>query len=210
MQMCQEMSPLCSRPLSQSLMLACADAQIFRSMSPHYWRSALVTNQILGGGGEGRLFLNLREDKGYTYGARTGFNADGYTGVFIASAAVRADATAASVKEFIDELNRFSAHGVTDPELAFMRRALNQRDALKYETPNAKLGFLAQILQHDLAPTFVDERNAIIATISKEEINQLAKEHFNPKDMVIVVVGDSAVLRPELEALGYPVEALAL
>ncbi|MBV2128700.1 M16 family metallopeptidase [Arsukibacterium indicum] len=174
-----------------------------------YFKTGLA-NFTIGGNFNSRINLNLREDKGYTYGARTGFNADSYTGVFVASAAVRADATAASVKEFIDELNRFSAEGVTDPELAFMRRALNQRDALKYETPNAKLGFLAQILEHDLAPTFVDERNAIIANISKQEINQLAKQHFDPKNMVIVVVGDSAVLRPELEALGYPVEDLSL
>ncbi len=174
-----------------------------------YFKTGLA-NFTIGGNFNSRINLNLREDKGYTYGARTGFSADSFSGVFIASAAVRADATAASVKEFIDELNLFSAEGVTEPELTFMRRALNQRDALKYETPNAKLGFLAQILQYDLLPSFVDERNAIIATISQQEINQLAKQHFDPKDMVIVVVGDSAVLRPELEALGYPVEDLSL
>ena len=86
-----------------------------------------------------------------------------------------------------------------------MRQAINQKDALKYETPNAKLGFLAQILEHDLQPSFVKERNKIVSTISKAEINTLAAKHLNTKDMVYVVVGDAKSLKPELEKLGMKV-----
>ncbi|MBU2427764.1 MAG: hypothetical protein KKA56_12880, partial [Gammaproteobacteria bacterium] len=87
----------------------------------------------------------------------------------------------------------------------FMRQAINQSDALKYETPNAKLGFMAQILEHHLSPDFVKERNQIVANISKEEINALAKKHLNSKEMSIVVVGDAKKLRPELKELGFAV-----
>ena len=86
-----------------------------------------------------------------------------------------------------------------------MRKAINQKDALKYETPNAKLGFLAQILEFDLKPSFVKERNEIVSNISKEEVNALAKKHLNTKEMIYLVVGDAKTLRPELEKLGMQV-----
>ncbi|GHB62830.1 peptidase M16 [Psychrosphaera saromensis] len=166
---------------------------------------ANLMNFALGGTFNSRINLNLREDKGYTYGARSRFWGDKTSGGFTASAAVRADATAASLTEFTNELMSYSEQGITDEELMFMRKAINQKDALKYETPNAKLGFLAQILEYDLSPSFVDERNKIVSTISKEEINKLAKKHLNTKEMVYLVVGDAQTLRPELEKLGMKV-----
>ena len=166
---------------------------------------ANLMNFALGGTFNSRINLNLREDKGYTYGARSRFWGDKTSGGFTASAAVRADSTAASITEFTNELNNYAQNGVTDEELVFMRKAINQKDALKYETPNAKLGFLAQILEFDLEPNFVKERNKIVSTISKEEINALAKKHLNAKDMIYLVVGDAKTLRPELEKLGMKV-----
>ncbi|MGO3300784.1 MAG: M16 family metallopeptidase, partial [Pseudoalteromonas sp.] len=152
-----------------------------------------------------RINLNLREDKGYTYGARTRFWGGETSGGFTASAAVRADATVASITEFNKELNNYAKNGISDEELMFMRQAINQKDALKYETPNAKLRFLAQILEHDLAPSFVKERNKIVSTITKEQVNELAAKHLNTKEMVYLVVGDAKTLRPELEKLGMKV-----
>ena len=86
-----------------------------------------------------------------------------------------------------------------------MRNAINQKDALKYETPGRKLGFLAQILEHDLTADFVKERNDIVANISKADINALAKKHLVLSEMLMVVVGDAKTLKPQLEALGYQV-----
>ena len=166
---------------------------------------ANLMNFTLGGAFNSRINLNLREDKGYTYGARSRFWGDKTSGGFTASAAVRADATAASITEFTNEINSYAKDGITDEELMFMRKAINQKDALKYETPNAKLGFLAQILEFDLQPSFVKERNNIVSNISKAEINALAKKHLNTKDMVYLVVGDAKTLRPELEKLGMKV-----
>lgn len=178
---------------------------ITEDITGEFYRAGLM-NFVLGGNFNSRINLNLREEKGYTYGAFSGFNADKIAGIYTAQAAVRADVTAASVIEFLKEIDRYQQQGITDEELNFMRQAINQADALKYETPNAKLGFMAQILEHNLSPDFVKERNQIVASISKEEINALARKHLNSKEMSIVVVGDAKKLRPELQALGFAVE----
>lgn len=169
-----------------------------------YYRTYLM-NFPLGGAFNSRINLNLREDKGYTYGAQTYFYGDKFSGTYTASAEVRADVTDKSIVEFVEEIKRYAEQGISDEELAFMRNAINQKDALKYETPGRKLGFLAQILEHDLSADFVKERNDIVANISKAEINALAKKHLNLSEMLMVVVGDAKTLRPQLQALGYQV-----
>ena len=176
-----------------------------KDFTGEYYKNYLM-NFPLGGAFNSRINLNLREDKAYTYGARSGFSGDKLSGKFTASAEVRADVTDKSIVEFTKEIKNYVDRGITAEELAFLRKAINQKDALKYETPNAKLGFLAQILEYDLSPEFVKTRAKIVDTISAKEINTLAKKHLNLDDMVIVVVGDSTVLKPQLEALGYIVE----
>jgi zinc protease len=175
-----------------------------QDITGEYYRAYLM-NFPLGGAFNSRINLNLREEKGYTYGARSYFYGGKFSGVYTASAEVRADVTDKSIIEFVNEINNYAQNGITDEELAFMRSAINQKDALKYETPRAKLGFLGQILEHDLTPNFVKERNEIVATITKEEINALASKHLKLADMLMVVVGDAKTLKPQLEALGYKV-----
>lgn len=177
---------------------------IKRDITGEFYKSYLM-NFPLGGAFNSRINLNLREDKGYTYGARSYFWGDKLSGGYTASAEVRADATDKSIVEFVNEIKAYHKDGISDDELEFMRKAINQRDARKYETPSAKLGFLAQILEHDLSPDFVKERTKIVSTISKKEINALAKKHLNLDDMLMVVVGDAKVLKPQLEALNYKV-----
>jgi len=175
-----------------------------QDVTGEYYRAYLM-NFPLGGAFNSRINLNLREDKGYTYGARSYFYGDKFSGTYTASAEVRADVTDKSIVEFVEEIKRYAEQGITDEELAFMRNAINQKDALKYETPGRKLGFLAQILEHNLTADFVKERNDIVANISKAEINALAKKHLNLSEMLMVVVGDAKTLKPQLEALGYQV-----
>ncbi len=177
---------------------------IKEDITGEFYRAYLM-NFPLGGAFNSRINLNLREDKGYTYGARGYFWGNPLTGGYTASAEVRADVTDKSIVEFIKEIKAYHDKGITDEELAFMRNAINQRDALKYETPSAKLRFLAQILSYDLSPKFVADRAEIVEKISKQEINDLAKKHLVVEDMFILVVGDAKSLRPELEALGYEV-----
>ena len=175
-----------------------------QDITGEYYRAYLM-NFPLGGAFNSRINLNLREDKGYTYGARSYFYGDKFSGAYTASAEVRADVTDKSIVEFIKEIQNYADNGISDEELVFMRNAINQKDALKYETPGRKLGFLAQILEHNLTADFVKERSEIVANISKEEINALAKKHLDLSQMLMVVVGDAKTLRPQLEALGYQV-----
>ena len=175
-----------------------------RDINGEFFRSSLM-NFVLGGTFNSRINLNLREDKGFTYGARSYFSGDKLIGSFLASTEVRADVTDQALIELTGEIQRYSESGTTHEELIFMRNAVSQRDALKYETPSAKLRFLAQILEYDLSPGFVKERAEIIQNISKDEINALAKKHLSMDQMFMLVVGDAATVKPHLEHAGYQV-----
>jgi zinc protease len=169
-----------------------------------YYQASLM-NFPLGGAFNSRINLNLREQKGYTDGARSSFSADKLSGRYTASAEVRADVTDKAIVEFVKEISGYVEHGITAEEIAFMRKAINQKDALKYETPRAKLGFLAQILEYNLTPSFVQKQAGIVDNITAAEMNALAKKHLQLDDMLMVVVGDAKTLTPQLKALGYDV-----
>ncbi len=173
-----------------------------------YYRAGLM-NFALGGAFNSRINLNLREDKGYTYGARTGFNAAEDYGVFTASAGVRSNVTAESIVEFEREIERYVTDGISESELLFTRNSIGQRDARKYETPRQKLGFLSTIMRYDLDSSFVTEQNEILDSISAAEIDALAQEYLSMDDMVIVVVGDKQSILPGLEGLGYEIVELS-
>ncbi len=175
--------------------------------SGEYYR-ARIMNYPLGGAFNSRINLNLREDKGYTYGARSGFSGSDVTGTFTASAGVRTDATADSIVQFTNEIKSFAANGITEDELAFTKSAIGQRDALKYETPFDKLGFLSRIITYRLPDGFTDTQKAILEGITKEEIDGLAAKHLNLDEMIMVVMGDKAEIEDELKDLGYPIVEL--
>ena len=170
-----------------------------------YYKAGLA-NFLLGGAFNSRINLNLRENKGYTYGANSGFRSTRYAGPFTAQAGVRADATAASVKEFMSEISNYQ-NGISDEELAFLQTSVGQSDALKYETGQQKAGFLARLVEYDLQPTYVNQQTEILKNLKKEDVQAIAKQYLPADKMYIVVVGDDKQL-PSLQALGYPVVQL--
>lgn len=172
-----------------------------------YYRAGLM-NYVLGGSFNSRINMNLREDKGYTYGARSSFYGNDIYGRYSASAGVRTDTTKASIIEFVKEINAYQATGMTDKEVEFMKSSLGQRDARAYETPRQKLGFLSRIATYKLDPKFIDEQNEILKTISKEQMNALASKHLNMDEMILLVVGDKKVIEKDLQSLGYPIVEL--
>jgi zinc protease len=172
-----------------------------------YYKASLM-NFTLGGTFNSRINMNLREDKGYTYGARTGFQGSKELGSFRFSSEVNKEATAASITEAINELENYSANGMTEEEYDFMRSAIGQRDALRYETPGRKLGLLNNILHFDLPLNYRTQQNNILRETDHETLNELAGRMIQPGNMAIVVVGDEATIRPELEALGIPITVL--
>jgi zinc protease len=167
-----------------------------------------LANFNLGGTFNSRINLNLREDKGYTYGARSGFNGGQEFGNFGVSTEVNKEATAASVTEILNELELYATEGMDEAEYDYMRSAIGQRDALQYETPGKKLGLLSNILRYDLPLNYRTQQANILKETDRETLNELANKLIKPDDMAIVVVGDEAVLREELEALGMPIKRL--
>jgi len=169
-----------------------------------YYRSNIM-NFILGGAFNSRINLNLREDKGFTYGARSGFNGTDLGGIFGASAGVKASATDSSVVEFMKEISNYAQNGITDAELTFTKSSITQRDALNYETPFQKANFLGRILRYNLSKDFVKQQIDILGKITKGEIDALAQKNLPYNNMVILVVGDKALVKPGLEQLGYEI-----
>ena len=169
-----------------------------------YFRSGIM-NYMLGGAFNSRINLNLREDKGYTYGARSFFNGNEHYGYYRAGAGVRADSTAASLNEFMKEMNEYRNNGITDSELKFTKSAIGQSDARAYETPSQKLGFLSRMMTYDLDPSFVDEQANILKKIDVVEINDLARKYLNTDEMITVIVGDKKKYMSEIKNLGYSV-----
>lgn len=167
-----------------------------------------LTNFALGGDFNARVNINLREDKGWTYGARTTATGNKYTGEFYFSSGIRANATDSAVVEVMNELKNFADKGITDEELKFMKTALGQRDARLYETGFQKAGFIGRILDYDLPADYVDKQNEILANLTKEEVDKTAAKWIKPQTTNILLVGDKAKILPGLQKLGYEIVEL--
>jgi zinc protease len=152
--------------------------------------------------------MNLREDKGWTYGARSAFSGGKQTGDFEFSSGIRGNATDSALIEIMKEIKDYSEKGINEEELDFMKSAIGQRDALRYETGFQKAGFIGNILEYNLPSDFVEQQNNIVKTISKQQIDELAKKWLKPDKMNILVVGDKAKILPGLEKLGYEIVEL--
>lgn len=172
-----------------------------------FYRAGLM-NYILGGAFNSRLNMNLREDKAWTYGARSNFSASKYSGTFTFSSGIRADATGGALTEVLKELTAYAKEGIRPDELAFTQSALGQRDALLYETPLQKAGFIRRIMDYDLPADFVDTQNKILATMPKTEIDRLAARWIKPEAVNILLVGDKSKILPAIQHFGYDITEL--
>jgi zinc protease len=165
-------------------------------------------NYVLGANFNSRLNLNLREDKGWTYGARSSFSGNKYSVEYTFSSGIRADATDSALTEVMKEINHFATDGITADEIAFMKSALGQRDALQYETPGQKSGFVARLLEYNLEGNYVDEQNKILSNITQKEINDLAKKWLQTDHLNILLVGDKAKILSGLQSFGFEIVEL--
>ena len=171
-----------------------------------YYKAGLM-NYVFGGAFNSRINLNLREDKGYTYGAFSYFSGGEHYGKFTIQTGVKAASTKESLKEIFKEVENYAAHGITEDELKFTR-SITQREALKYETPNQKLRLMSPILKYGLDPKYTSEQYNILENITKSEIDALAAKHLDLNKMVIVVVGDKKKYFKEVKSLGYKTKLL--
>jgi len=169
---------------------------------------ANLSNYNLGGGFNGRLNIRLREDKGWTYGARSLFTGDKYSGTFYFSSGIRADATDSALAEVIGLLKNYNTSGPTNDEVTFMKSSIGQSDARNYETGNQKAAFISRILRYNLPADFVEQQTKILNTIPASEIQQLAKKYYDLNKMNILLVGDANLFLPGLKDLGYEIVEL--
>ena len=169
---------------------------------------ANLANFNLGGNFDSRINLNLREDKGYTYGISSRFSGGPELGSFRVSSEVNKEATAASITEVLRELESYSADGMSEAEYDYLQNAIGQRDARAYETPAAKLGLLSQILRYDLPLDYRKQQKTLLRETDRETLNAVAGRLIDSENMAIVVVGDLPTIRPELEELGMSIKVL--
>ncbi len=167
-----------------------------------YFKSG-VMNYTLGGAFNSRLNLKLREDKGWTYGARSGFSGNKQYGVYRFSGEIKKEATDSAVQVLMEEVIKFSNTGITQEELDFTKSSITLSEALDYETPFDKLNFLNSIIENDLPKDYTIQQAAMIKGMSVADINAVAKAQLKPDNMVIIVVGHAYKVRDGLNNLGY-------
>lgn len=166
-----------------------------------------IMNWPLGGSFSSRINLNLREAKGYTYGARSSFQGGTGPGPFVASGAVKTDVTAESVVEFMNELRGIRT-GVRPEELAFAKESLGEGARRQYESTSALNGLLDNVQRYGWPDDYPTRRLAELDTMTVERLDALAQKWIHPDACVILVVGDKAKVGAKLAALGWgsPIE----
>ena len=162
---------------------------------------ATVMNHRLGGGITGQFFQRLRLERGYTYGASSGFRGQRLRGPFVGSTSVRANVTYESVA-LIKEILEDYGPGYTDEDLAGTRDELVRGNFRAFETLGALVGMLQNISAYGLPPDYIRRQEAVIAGMTAEDVRALARVHLDPDRMVYVVVGDARTQLDRLEGVG--------
>jgi zinc protease len=189
-----------ARPNSVQTSLRVGTQSIERT-NPDY-DALTVANRILGGGPTGRLFMHLREQKGYTYGAYSNFNGSRIVGSWSASTDVRSEVTDAALTDLLDEVRQMRDVTVPDKELADSKKALVAGFALGLESPNAILQNYVDRYIYKLPADYWDTYPQRIEKISAADVQRVAKKYWAPEQLQIVAVGDQAKVEAALKKLG--------
>ena len=191
---------LIDRPGSVQTVLQLGILGIERT-SPDYF-AVLLADRVLGGGPSGRLFMNLREDKGYTYGAYSNFGGSKFRGTWVSSAEVRTDVTDGAMKEFMYELNRLRDDPVTADELENAKRAIVGSFALSLEQPQALLQNIVTQKLYNLPDDYWDTYPQKVAAITAADVQRVAQKYIDKGHLQVVAVGDASKAREVLARYG--------
>lgn len=173
-----------------------------------YYKST-VMNYPFGGAFNSRLNLDLREERGWTYGARGNFDANKYTGVYGFSAGIKGNATDSAMADILKIMKEYRNGGMTADELVFTQKSIGQSEARKYEAGYQKAMFLSRILKYDLPADFSRQQNDLLAKLTTGDINALAAKYVpDVNRMQVVLVGDKAKVWDGLQKLGYEIVEL--
>ena len=162
---------------------------------------ATVMNYKLGGSFSGNVNLILREEKGYTYGARTSFTGSLYPGYFVASSSVSSYSTLESVQIFVDEMNKYR-EGIPPSDLEFTKNALIRSNARAFETLGALRRMLNSIATYNLQFDYVKQREDFVRNFTQDQLKELAQIYIEPNVMTYLIVGDAKTQLEPLKQLG--------
>jgi zinc protease len=146
--------------------------------------------------------MNLREEKGYTYGAGAGFDLRRAAGPFSARAAVNTEVTMPAIAEFLGEIARMRDEEITEAELKAARDFLVGVFPLRFETAGAVVGALAGLVVHDLSVDELVNYRRSIEAVTVAHVADAARQHLHLDKAAIVVVGDADAFGEALEAAG--------
>ena len=161
-----------------------------------------VMNMKLGGNFSGDVNMVLREEKGFTYGARTRFSGSKYPGTFIASSAVRSNTTEESVNIFKNLLTNYS-NPISEDDLEFTKNVTLKSNARRFETLGALRGMIANIATYDLPFDYIKAEEEQVRSMTIQSHNQLVKKYIRPDEMIYLVIGDAKTQMDGLKSLGY-------
>jgi predicted Zn-dependent peptidase len=167
----------------------------------------LVLNMILGGQFVSRINLNLREDKGYTYGARSFFDLRVGRGPFLVQTSVQTAVTAAAIQEIRDEIDAIRGRRPpTHEELDTARAALTRGYPRGFETGEQTARSMTQLALYDLPDDYFARFMPAVAAVDAAAVTRVAETYLDPTRLTTLIVGDRAGLAPSLEAasLGQP------
>ena len=190
---------LIARPNSVQTSLRIGTQSIERK-DPDFF-ALTVANRILGGA-SGRLFEHLREQKGYTYGANSGFSSSRVVGSWTASTDVRTDVTDPALTDLIDEIRQMRDTPVTAKELDDSKRAIVGGFARLLESPDAILSNYIDRYFYQLPADYWDTYATNIEAVTAADVQRVAKKYWAPERLQIVAVGDVAKVEPALKKLG--------
>ena len=195
---------LVDRPGSAQSNIVLANAAIPRTHSDFF--PMLVMNTVLGANASSRVFMNLREEKGYTYGAYTSVDARRTAGSFRATAEVRSPVTGASLKEFFYEFGRIRDEDIAEKELNDAKSYLTGIFPIRLETQEGLIDQLVQIKMHGLPDDYLQTYRERVSAVSIEEARRVANTHIQPDRMAIIIVGDADALGEQIAAFAPTVE----
>lgn len=170
------------------------------------YHALLIANQILGGGAEAKLFMNLREKHGFTYGSYSSTGSGRFQSQFKTSAQVRSEKADSAVVEMLKEIDNMRNGNITAEELAIAKAKYNGSFALKMEDPANTATYATNILinglEKDFYRTFLQKINAITVA----DVQKAAQKYYGKDKARIVIVGNGAKILPNLDRLGYPIK----
>ena len=173
--------------------------------------SALVANRILGGGGAGRLFNNLREDKGWTYGSYSGISESIKTkGRVIAQAQVRNEVVDSAAVELLMELDKMRNTLVTDEEINSAKAKYTGNFVMSLEDPSTIAGIALNIITEDLPEDYYNSFLENINNVTKEDIQKASQNYFTPSKTRIFITGKGSEILEKVDNIEYNGKELSI